>query len=147
MTKPSTRKKQPDELRETLLSVRMNRAETEALDGWAASHGVNRSEAARQLIALALRRSRPRGRDAAPAMDPDTVRALAELTNPSVTAINRLGNVTDQVARKLHTGGTVSERRVIELLDAFEDVKDEQRRIGAILSVAIQQNTSTEDES
>lgn len=79
-------------------------------------------------------------------MDPDTVRALAELTNPSVTAINRLGNVTDQVARKLHTGGTVSERRVIELLDAFEDVKDEQRRIGAILSVAIQQNTSTEDE-
>ena len=80
-------------------------------------------------------------------MDPATVRALAELTNPSVTAINRLGNVTDQVARKLHTGRTVSERRVIELLDAFEDVKDEQRRIGAILSVAIQQNTSTEDES
>lgn len=146
MTKPRTRRKQPDELRETLLSARLDKALSEALDAWAAAHGVNRSEAARQLIALALRRSRPRGRDAAPAMDPDTVRALAELTNPSVTAINRLGNVTDQVARKLHTGGTVSERRVIELLDAFEDVKDEQRRIGAILSVAIQQNTSTEDE-
>lgn len=146
MTKRKTRRKQPDELRETLLSARLNKAETEDLDAWAAAHGVNRSEAARQLIALALRRSRPRGRDAAPAMDPATVRALAELTNPSVTAINRLGNVTDQVARKLHTGRTVSERRVVELLDDFEDVKEEQRRIGAILSVAIQQNTSTEDE-
>lgn len=146
MTKRKTRRKQPDELRETLLSVRVNGAEAQAVDDWAASHGVRRSEAARQLMSLGLGRSRPRGRDAAPAMDPATVRALAELTNPSVTAINRLGNVTDQVARKLHTGGTVSERRVIELLDAFEGVREEQRRIGAILSVAIQQNTSTEDE-
>ena len=71
-------------------------------------------------------------------MDPETVRALAELTNPSITAINRLGNVVDQVARRLNSGGTVSERRIVELLDAFEEVREEQQRIGGMLSVGIE---------
>lgn len=71
---------------------------------------------------------------------------LAELTNPSVTAINRLGNVVDQVARKLHMGGRVSEARIVALLDAFEDVREEQQRIGGMLSVGIETLATEQDE-
>lgn len=104
---------------------------------WGAARGLGRSEAVRQLIEAGLGR-RTRAREAAPRMDPDTVRALAELTAPAAQALNRLGNVTNQVARKLHGGGTVSEARVVQLLDGFEDCREELLRIGGLLSVGIE---------
>lgn len=137
MTKPRTRRKPDDERRETLLSTRVTTAEEGAVVAWGAARGLGRSEAVRQLIEAGLGR-RKRAREAAPRIDPETVRVLAELTNPSTAAINRLGNVVDQVARKLHTGGHVSEMSIVALLDAFEEVREEQQRIGGMLSVGIE---------
>lgn len=138
MTTPQTRRKQPDEPRETLLSVRVSGAEAGAVDAWATSRGVGRSEAVRRLLAAGLGRRAPRSRDRAPRVDPETARALAELTAPASRELARLGNVTNQVARKLNEGGTVSERRIVELLNGYDDCRDELRRIGGLLSVAIE---------
>ena len=103
----------------------------------AAAEGTSVSEAWRRVAAAGLGRRVRRPRSRGEALDPQTVRALAELLNPIERQLNRVGVNVNQIARRLNQGGRPRGSDAAQLLAAFADVRKEQERVGALLSAAI----------